>query len=897
MARIVALNAGVRLGSYEIVSLLGAGGMGEVYRARDTRLDRTVAIKVLPERLKSDPELQVRFRREALAISSLQHPHICSLFDVGQQDDIAFLVMEYIEGETLATRLLKGALPLDQVVRIGLDLADTLAKAHGQGLVHRDIKPGNIMLTKSGIKLMDFGLARHQRAMGSVLLEAPLRTPSTPTVELSDLALPATLLTRKGTVLGTFHYLAPEVLQGAEADARSDIFAAGCVLYEMATGKRAFDGKTQLSIMTAILETDPEPLSVMQPRASAELDAAVGTCMKKNPEERWQTAAELRSVLQLISKTSAQTHSSAATASLRWTWKVLAGLTSLALIVAVLLFGIWLKRVPGPLPLSAEIDLPPGTILDTVNDPIAISPDGRLVVLGLLGADSKPELWARQLDTGRTERVPYTHGAEYPFWSPDGLSIGFFADGKLKRVDLATGIGQDICDAPHGRGGSWNGTGTIVFAPEAYGGLWTVSASGGMPSDLGIPLQQMDSLRLPHFLPDNDHFLYLRFPQNGPSQVRSFSLSTRRVTDLIQADAAAQYSGIGQLVFVRHGNLFVQRFDPGAVRLSGSVIQVAAGIQVDPARSTATFSVSGTRIVYAPGADVSLKQLQWVDSAGKAAGNIGEPAGYYYALSLSPDQKLIAVGISRGALSILDVATGTPRPFSSSAGMPVDQEIVWSPDSKRLAFTGMETQDSPTSIELKSSDGRAESKVFYMCKSEACFPTAWSPDGKMLAVVQHSLSKGAGGSDSVALIFAVDTGQQLYSIPHAADLRFSPDGKWLAFVSDENDSGHIFLSAFPPGAARWQATSNAATQLLWKTGPNLFYSIGEGRISAVEITTNGHEIHIGKNQSMFGGRTFPTDISWDISADGKRALTAVPTETTSSHSLKLLQDWAAALKQ
>lgn len=261
------LNAGTRLGPYEILAPIGAGGMGEVYRARDTRLDRTVAIKILPERLKNDPEFQARFQREARAISSLQHPHICSLFDVGQQDDVSFLVMEYIEGETLASRIAKGPLPIDQVLRIGLDLADTLAKAHGQGLIHRDIKPGNIMLTKSGIKLMDFGLARQRAAIASALSPSTPLTPSTPTAELTELTGPASLLTRKGTIVGTFHYLAPEMLQGAPADARTDIFAAGCVLYEMATGKRAFDGKTQHSVVHAILENDPEPVATLQPRA------------------------------------------------------------------------------------------------------------------------------------------------------------------------------------------------------------------------------------------------------------------------------------------------------------------------------------------------------------------------------------------------------------------------------------------------------------------------------------------------------------------------------------------------------------------------------------------------------------------------------------------------------
>jgi serine/threonine protein kinase len=895
MARIVTLNAGARLGSYEIVSLVGAGGMGEVYRARDTRLDRTVAIKVLPERLKNDPELQARFQREARAISSLQHPHICALFDIGQQDDLSFLVMEYIEGETLANRLLKGPLPLEQSVRIGIDLADTLAKAHSQGLVHRDIKPGNIMLTKSGIKLMDFGLARKQNGIAGALPSSTSLTPSTPTVELSSLTSPMSALTQKGTIVGTFHYLAPEVLQGAEADARSDVFAAGCVLYEMTTGRRAFEGKTPLSVMNAILEKDPEPVSSSQPHASQELNAAIAMCLKKNPDERWQTAPELRSVLLLIGNTLAQKHSPSDSNRAALWWKAVAGVACFLLMLGALLTGIWWKRALASAPLSAELDLPTGTILDTLNDPIAISPDGKRVVLALFGAEGKSELWVRQLDTGRTERVPKTQGAEYPFWSPDSASIGFFADGKLKRIELATGIGQDICDAPHGRGGSWNASGSIVFAPAAYGGLSIVSSSGGSSTDLGIPLRTSDSLRLPHFLPDNDHFFFLRFPQDGASQVKVFSLSSRHVTDLIEADSAAQFSPPNQFVFVRGGNLFAQKFDPAAIRLSGTPVQIAPAIQVDPARSTAAFSTAGTRLVYAPGSGFSLKQLQWIDAAGKAAGNIGEPSGYYYAMSMSSDQKLLAVAISRGDISIIDIATGLPRPFSSSDRHPVEQEFVWSHDSKWLAFSGFGTQESPISIELKPTDGRTESRILHVCKKEGCSPTSWSADGKLLAVAE----RGAGSSDvdNTVYFLAVDTGQQLYAITHADDARFSPDGKWIAYVADETEKGRVFVTTFPPGASKWQVTSEAATNLVWKNEGALFYSNAERKISAVEITSDGQAIHIGRTQPMFGGRAFPTDITWDITPDGKRVLTAVPTESTSPHSLKLLQDWASDLKQ
>jgi serine/threonine protein kinase len=331
------LNSGTKLGPYEIVSPLGAGGMGEVYRARDTRLERTVAIKVLPESLKSDSELKARFEREARAISSLQHPHICTLFDVGHQDEIFFLVMEYLDGETLANRLLRGALPFEQVLKIGRDLSDALAKAHSQGIVHRDVKPGNIMLTKTGTKLMDFGLARGREGLGNMVLPGaagdPL-TPSTPTVTLTALASAVSPLTQKGVIVGTFQYLAPEVLQGNEADARSDIFAAGCVLYEMVAGRRAFESKTHLSVMAAILEKDPEPISTLQPLAPVALAGAIRTCLNKNPDERWQTAADLRNVLSLVNDTTTQERTAATVGKgISSRWKLLSALAALLLVV------------------------------------------------------------------------------------------------------------------------------------------------------------------------------------------------------------------------------------------------------------------------------------------------------------------------------------------------------------------------------------------------------------------------------------------------------------------------------------------------------------------------------------------------------------------------------------
>jgi serine/threonine protein kinase len=888
----MSLKAGAKLGPFEILSLLGAGGMGEVYRARDTRLDRTVAIKVLPESLQRDPALKARFDREARAISSLQHPNICALFDVGHQDATDFLVMEFLEGDTLAQRLLRGPLPLDQVTKIGVDLAGALAKAHQQGILHRDLKPANIMLTKSGAKLMDFGLAKEHHGLASGALAAtaatPL-TPSTPTVDLAALSSSDSPLTQKGTIVGTFQYIAPEILRGHEADARSDIFSFGCVLYEMATGKRAFDGKSQLSVLTAILEKDPEPISTLQPLSPPALAVVIRRCLTKEPDERWQTAADLQHAISLVQEVGAQGRSSSAPGrSNSWKLRLLSAAAILLLISAAFLLGWSQHRTPVMPLVSSELDLPQGTIIDSLNDSIALSPDGRSLVLGLLNSDGASQLWIRQLSSGQTTAVPGTAGAAYPFWSPEGTSLGFFAGGKLKRVDLVTNGVQVICDASGGRGGAWNQSGHIVFSPGLLTGLFEVPASGGTPADLAIPMAPKDSLRIPRFLPDGDHLLFLRFPANGPSHIGVFSLSSKHTSELLQADSAAQYSANGELLFVRGTNLFVQDFDPGALRLSGLPAVIAPGVQVDPARRTAIFSVSNSGLlVYAPGGDEPLKQLQWIDGTGKATANVGRPGGYYYEVVLSPDDRLAVVLDQTLELNIVDLATGTRKPFSLTR-TPLDSEVIWSPDGRWLAYS----DDLPSKgwgIHSMATDGRTQSRLLYTCHAESCLPTSWSNDGKMLA-----LEDSTGTGDHVLNIISVDDGHTLYSVPQATQGKFSPDGKWLAFNSSERGTTQVYVSAIPPGPEKWQVTTEGGNAWSWPTPGTIFYSTDDDKIASVAVSWQGKEFHVGAAEIGFGGRAFPSGVDVDLAHDGKRVLAAVPVETNSNHTLKLLQNWSAS---
>jgi serine/threonine protein kinase len=500
----MALTSGTRLGPYEILAPLGAGGMGEVYRARDTRLDRTVAIKILPLHLSENPILRQRFEREAKAISSLNHPHICVLHDIGNQDGIQFLVMECVEGETLAKRLEKGPLPLEQALKYGMQIADALDKAHRTGVVHRDLKPGNIMLTGSGAKLLDFGLAKAAPplAAGETLTAAATRT---------------TPVTQQGTIVGTFQYMSPEQVEGKEVDARSDIFSFGAVLYELVTGRQAFPGKSQLSVASAILEKEPEPISTLQPMTPPALDHAIRVCLAKDPEERWQTPRDLLLELKWIagggSQTgllSAGTPRSRSYNRLSWTL-----VTVLSLSVLVLL-TVSRQRAPASASPVRFLIHPPANSYINVEGRAAVSPDGRHLTFVAPDSNGKDVLWVRSFDSLTARSLAGTEGALFPFWSPDSRWISFFANrSTLQKIDITGGPPISIASALAGNGGTWSRDGVIVFGTGATRLLYRVSAGGGEVVPLTKREKAVTSGRLaPYFLPDGNHYLY-EGPQAG----------------------------------------------------------------------------------------------------------------------------------------------------------------------------------------------------------------------------------------------------------------------------------------------------------------------------------------------------------------------------------------------
>src|SRR5277367_5625198 len=570
----MALTSGTKLGPYEIVSPLGAGGMGEVYRAKDTRLDRTVAIKVLPSHLSSDPELKQRMEREAKAISALQHSNICTLHDIGAQNGTDFLVMEYLEGQTLAARLAKGALPLDQVLKIGTEIAQALEKAHQQGIIHRDLKPANIMLTKAGAKLMDFGLAKPEMSVASRAI-GPL-SPSTQTMNIASLTGAVSPLTQKGSIVGTFQYIAPEVLQGAEADARSDLFSFGCVLYEMITGRRAFEGKSQLSVFTSILEKEPEPISASQPLAPPILERVVRACLAKDPADRFQSAHDVAMDLRWITDSeSADPEKAAVPFNKSW----VAGLAALAL-TFIALAGFagyrWAKSSEQTVSLHAEIPPPDKFSLDTTGDaggmPV-LSPQGDKIAFVAHSGETKL-LWVRSLSSDAAQSLDGTAGAAHPFWSPDGRSIGFFAGGKVMRIAATGGPVATIADAPNSRGGSWSANDVIVFAPDFVGALAKVSAQGGTaePATV-IDRSKHTTHRWPWFLPDGKHFIFIATSHTGgdPKQNGIYfgSVDSTETQMVISTDSAAQYAS-GYLLYRAGNTLVAQPFDPEKGVLTGA---------------------------------------------------------------------------------------------------------------------------------------------------------------------------------------------------------------------------------------------------------------------------------------------------------------------------------------
>ncbi|MGH9866579.1 MAG: protein kinase domain-containing protein [Candidatus Polarisedimenticolia bacterium] len=880
------LATGTRLGPYEILSPLGAGGMGEVYRARDTRLDRTVALKVLATHLSSSTESRQRFEREARAVSSLSHPHICTLYDVGNQDGIDYLVMEYLEGETLDARLQRGPLSTSEMLACATEVADALDRAHRQGMVHRDLKPGNIMLTKAGAKLLDFGLAR------TLETRAPSALTASPTM--------TTPLTAEGMIVGTFQYMAPEQLEGKEADARSDLFAFGAVMYEMATGQRAFSGKTHASLIASILKEEPRPLADLAPLAPPALQRIVSQCLAKDPDDRWQSAGDLKRELRWIanSGSSAAAVSTAAAASST----ARRGMPRWALLTAAVLLGAALfvlghsMRPSEPVRLlHLALPLPEGTTLDNQDASLALSPDGRTLAFVAAAPSTRHQVWTRALDGSEAQPLAGTDGASYPFWSPDGRFIGFFAEGKLRKIPAGGGTIQTLCEAPDGRGASWSTKGIIVFSPAPFSGLQQVSAAGGTPSPLTEPEEKGMTHRLPHFLPDGESLLFfigntLIEKANG---VFAVNLKTKAITRVAQELSGAQIAPPGHIAFIREGNLMVQPFDVDRIAVSGEAVPIAEGVTYNLNRWTGQFAFSSTGLLAfhsdGPGQQA---QLTWFDLDGKKLATVGEP-GPLRALSVSPDGKRAAVvvpGTASSDLWLYDLESGLGSRFTFAANGTFFDVPRWSPDSRHIAYSNAAIGE----ILVKAVDGSAPERVVLKGAVANREADGWSPDGSLLVVRVQS------GTSYDEWIVPMDGRQEPHAFiaSPASDISagFSPDGRWFSYVSNESGRGELYVVPYPGPGGKWQISKDGASFAVWLgRGLSLLYQTEEGRLMTVDLQASGPNLQIGQARPAFGGAALRA--SWDIVPGSSRILAAMPVGQTSTQTLDLLVNWREALAQ
>jgi Tol biopolymer transport system component len=888
----MAILPGKRLGPYEILSAIGAGGMGEVYRAKDTRLNRIVAIKVLPSHLADSPELRERFEREARTIASLNHPHICTLHDIGHQNGTDFLVMEYLEGETLAQRLVKGPLALDQVLQYAIQIADALDKAHRKGVTHRDLKPGNIMLTKSGTKLLDFGLAKLQQEV----------TPAN--VQLSQLPTANEPLTAQGTIVGTLQYMAPEQLEGKQVDSRTDIFAFGTVIYEMATRQRAFEGKSQASVISAIMSFDPAPISTLQPMTPPALDRVVKKCLAKEPDERWQTATDLRGELKWIAESSAQAapprSASAKDASaLRPRWLVLLALACV-LAAALATVGILAFR---PKPSPAEhlvtrtvITLPSGQrLIGPDQSALALSRDGKYLAYAAIQGNIQ-QLYLRPLDSAEAKPVPGTDGAVGPAFSPDGQWLGFFAGGKLKKVSVNSGAAVTLSDAANGGGLTWGSQGTIIFETGA-GPLEEISDAGGAGRQATGLEKGENFLRWPEFLPDGKAFLFTS-PFSEPAKILIQAGSNQR-RNLIQSvggfSGPARYVSSGYLLYVQAGTLMAAPFDLQRLEVKGAGIPLMEGVAEFIQASTSQWSISATgSLAYVSGGTAATQaRLVWVDRSGKE--KPGTPPRGYGAPRISPDGRYVATEIA-GDVWIYDAVRGalTRLTFQSkdagNAGNP-----IWTPDGKRVVFRTVPDKGSKIFWQLADGSGPAEE----LTNGGRLDANSFSPDGKLLAFTD----RGANTGGDIWVLCLSDRKAQPFLQTPANEMgpQFSPDEHWLAYVSDKSGRNEIYVQPYPgPGGGKWQISTEGGNEPAWNpNGRELFYRNGDKMI-AVEISTQPN-FSAGKPKVLFEGRYVPTGVAhrnYDVSPDGQRFLMVKDIEEAPAITqINLVQNWFEELKQ
>ena len=887
-APFVTLQPGTRLGPYEIAEPLGAGGMGEVYRGRDTRLDRSVAIKVLPAEYAANAQLRARLEREARAISSLNHPNVCTLYDVGSQNGTDYLVMELIEGETLADRIARGRLPLAEALKHAIEIAGALDKAHRHGIIHRDLKPGNVMLTRTGAKLLDFGLSK----------PAPLTqivSPDSATRQMTEKPL-----TAEGTIVGTFQYMAPEQIEGRDADARTDLFAFGALLYEMLTGRRAFDGKTRTSMIAQILEREPPPVSEVLPMTPRPVDRVVRACLAKDPDDRFQTAhdvlLELRWIQEELSSPQAAVQRPRKALNLL-PWALLA----LAAIAIAWLFATRRATLQQqPRPVRASIVPAPKTHFATSGDfagAVALAPDGTQVAWVAIDEEGRRYVWVRPLDSTDARRLDATLNATFPFWSPDGKSIGFFADGLMKTVDAAGGAAQTVCSATDPRGGTWNEQGEIVFAPLTRDGLYRVRAAGGDPQPVTKLSAAHSTHRWPVFLPDGKRFIYLAAnhgqPRSADTALYLGSLDGKENRLLVHTFGNGALAA-GHLLYVRDSTLVARPFDIEAAAFTGEPVPVARGVTLDLSTWRAIFDTAGAdTLVYQSGtADLNARLIMY-DATGKVLRQLSTVAAYGD-LVPSPDGKRLVTNIGDPQSNhwVVDVETGARTRITFDRGF--ERTASWSADGTELFYSSA-SGTRYSCLYRKPIGGRPRTLIACDPKADLLGGGVTRDKQWVLAVRQEPQTKpsivvypAAGGTPRTLI----------ESDPHPVfTATLAPQGDLVSYGALEDTGGRVYVATFPDADAKWQVSSNVAHKPVWSTdGNTLYFLTQQDELAAVAVNRGPDGVSFGPERVLFRIPSLhpAPGQPYAVLPDGRVVAT---TTETGSEPLTLFTNWSSTLRQ
>ena len=854
--------------------------MGDVYRARDTRLDRDVAVKTL-----KGPFTE-RFEREARAISSLNHPNICTLHDVGEHDGSGYLVMEYIEGTPIA-----GPMPVEQAVAYGIQICDALHAAHKKGIVHRDLKPANILVTKQGIKLLDFGLAK-LAASGSGVMSGAAASAA---VEQATLAA----LTGAHTVVGTPHYMAPEQIEAREVDARTDIFAFGCVLYELLTGRRAFEGQTSSSAMAAILATKPRPIEELLPLTPPALERIISRCLAKDPEDRWQTARDVAAELQWVAQGGSKVGLPAMVSGRRrvreqvaWAACAVAALGAIGFAVA------WTRRAPEPAPV-VRFALPMPAAVTNASPPV-VSPDGRHIVFAA-DADGRRMIWIRPLDVLEARPMPGTEGVERPFWSPDSRFVGFAVGDKLKKVDIAGGPPQTISDVlPNSSDGSWSQDGVILIDARATDPLMRVQAAGGIAQPVVFEKgteKGKPGTGWPEFLPDGKHFLFTIVDPTSPEMMLAVgNIDSPMMKPLFKTTTRVVYAAPGYLLFVRDRTLVVQKFDPKSQTLQGEPVPVGEGLGTDDV-GLASFSVSRNGVLVYRGGELGGSRLVWLDRSGKETAAIDAPADYRDT-SLSPDGTRLVYDVGdggpKGDLWIRDLTRGVSSRFTFDPAGEVNAK--WSPDGQQIVYTSK--AKGAGDLFLKNASGTREAEPLLVDKDEK-YVSDWSPDGKYILYTSRSDTSGGWEIQAVAVTGDRKPLPIVKTQFNEMWATFSPDGKYIAYQSNESGRNEIYAHEFPEARTKIQVSTEGGVEPYWRgDGRELFYRSGS-RVMSVPLQigstlTAGTPAPLIQTRFAMGaavrGRYRPTP-------DGQRFLVLGPLAREAEQPAAVVLNWTSALQQ